>query len=56
MLPAIAASVIGAVTGALFARRRKGTAADMAQYAAVFALIFGLAGLFLAIAVARLAA
>lgn len=38
-IPALAGLCAGAVTGLFMAYRRKGNAADMAQYAAVFALI-----------------
>lgn len=41
---------VGALTGALWggylARRRKGTRFDIAQYAAAFAIAFGILGLF----------
>jgi len=47
--------ILGAVTGALVARRRKGNLADMAQYAFVYCMLFALAGLFLTILTHRLA-
>jgi hypothetical protein len=48
--------VLGAVTGAIVAKRKGGRALDMAQYAGSFAILFGLIGLFLAIYLARAAA
>ncbi len=51
----ILAGVIGGgLWGALLARRRKGNKADMAQYAAGFAIAFGLLGLFLSMILERL--
>lgn len=46
---------IGAVAGAFLARRRKGKTADIVLYAAVYALLFALAGLFLTIIIHRMA-
>ncbi len=48
-------AILGAVIGALVARRRRGTTADMLQYAAVYGIIFALAGLFLTIFIVRAA-
>jgi hypothetical protein len=45
----------GAVYGALLAKRRGGRPLDQAQYAAGFAIAFGLLGMFLTIALARAA-
>ncbi|MGI1663213.1 hypothetical protein ACRDNQ_13310 [Palleronia sp. KMU-117] len=45
----------GALYGALLARKREGTRLDMAQYAAGFAIAFGLLGLFLTIFLERMA-
>ncbi len=45
---------VGGIYGALLAKRRKGTHADMAQYAAGFGIALGLAGLFLTIVIERL--
>jgi hypothetical protein len=45
---------LGAIGGALTARRRGGKAADIAQYAAVFAILFGLIGLFLTLFLDRM--
>ena len=43
---ALIAGLIGAIIGALTARRRKGTAADIAQYAAGYGIAFAVAGIF----------
>lgn len=48
--------VLGAVTGAIVAKRKGGRGLDMAQYAGSFAILFGLIGLFVAIILARSAA
>lgn len=45
--------VIGALLGAVVAKRRGGNRLDMAQYAGSFAIIFALIGLFVAIVLAR---
>jgi len=47
------AALIGAVFGAYRARRRNGSTADMLQWAAVYAVIFALAMLFLSIFIVR---
>jgi prolipoprotein diacylglyceryltransferase len=41
----IAAVLLGAVTGALKARKRGGNTLDMLQYGAVYAIVFGILGL-----------
>lgn len=51
----ILVAVIGAITGIFAAKRRGGNRKDMAQYAAVFAILFALAGLILGIVYTRLA-
>ncbi|WP_194269246.1 hypothetical protein [Tritonibacter litoralis] len=51
----ISALLIGAVFGALRAKKRGGNRLDMLQYAAVHMIIFGLAGLAATILVHRLA-
>lgn len=43
----------GAVLGAYRAKSRGGNPADMAQWAAVFALIFGVIGMFIAVIITR---
>jgi hypothetical protein len=45
--------ILGAVTGAIVAKRKGGVGLDMAQYAGGFAILFGLIGLFVAIILAR---
>lgn len=47
----IAGLVLGALTGALLAKKRGGKGLDMAQYAAGFAIAFGLVGLFLTLGI-----
>lgn len=46
--------VIGALWGGFSARRRGGKPADIAQYAAVYAILLGILGLFLTIVIERL--
>ena len=46
-------SLAGALWGAFLARRRKGTRLDMAQYAAGFAILFAILGMFVTIFVER---
>ena len=48
-------AILGAVTGGLIARRRKGKTADILQYVFVYALMFALAGLFLTLIIHRAA-
>lgn len=50
----IAGLVLGAAFGALRAKRRGGAGLDIAQYAAVHAILFGLLGVLLTIAVERM--
>ena len=47
-------ALLGAVIGGLTARRRKGSGADIAQYAAVYGILFALIGLVLTIAVEKI--
>lgn len=49
MMLALAGMVLGAVLGAIRARARGGNGFDVAQYAAVHALILGLAGMFITV-------
>ena len=51
----IASALIGAVLGVWQAHRKNGNRLDMAQYGAIFALIFAVLGVFLAIYLDRLA-
>jgi hypothetical protein len=44
---------LGAVLGALTARKRGGKGADLAQYAAAYGIAFAILGLFLTIVLAR---
>ena len=53
MLFPLAGLVLGALIGALRARARGGKALDMAQWGAVFAIIFGLIGLFALVFIER---
>lgn len=50
----IGAAILGAILGALNARRRGGKPADMAQYAAASAIIFALIGFAGTILLARM--
>ena len=54
MLLPIAGLLLGAILGALAARRRGGVGADLLQWGAVGAILGGLAGLFLLILISRL--
>lgn len=45
--------IIGAVTGAIRAKWRGGKPADMVQWGAAFAILFGLIGLFVLIFIER---
>ena len=53
MIYPLAGLLIGALLGALGARRREGARLDLAQWAAVGAIIGALAGLFLLIVIQR---
>ncbi len=46
--------ILGAIIGALSARRQQGRAVDIAQYAFVHGLLLAVIGLFLTIAIDRL--
>ena len=50
----IAGALLGAIIGALTAKRRKGNRADMWQYGAVYAIAFALLGLIATIAIEKL--
>ncbi|KCV83822.1 hypothetical protein ATO10_03640 [Actibacterium atlanticum] len=50
----IAGLVLGAVWGAFLARRRKGKTFDIAQYAVVYGIAFGLLGMIVTVALERL--
>ncbi len=47
--------VLGALIGTLTARKRGGNRADLVQYAAGYGIALAVAGLFISIALARLA-
>ena len=53
MIIPLSGMFLGAIVGALRARARKGNAKDMVQWGAVFAIIFGLIGLFVLIFLQR---
>lgn len=55
MIYPLAGLVLGAVLGAFGAHRRGGNGKDMAQWAAVWAMILGLVGLFVLVFLARAA-
>ncbi len=50
----IAGFLIGALWGVVYVRRRKGTGFDIAQYAAVWAIIGGLIGVVITLGIERL--
>ncbi len=56
MLVYLGALVLGATLGALIAHRRKGTLADILQYAFVYGAVFIVASVFLSIVLHRLTA
>ena len=49
----IAGLIIGAIWGGLLAKRGKGKAFDIAQYAVVYAIAFGLLGMVLTVILER---
>ncbi len=49
----LAALVLGALTGGLIARQRGGKTPDIVHYAAIYAIAFGLIGLFVTIFMGR---
>ena len=56
MIFPLSGMVIGAIVGALRAKARGGRRLDMLQWGAVFAILFGLIGLFVLIFLSRMAA
>lgn len=46
--------ILGAIAGGLTARRRGGKPADIAQWAAVWGIMFGLIGLFVTLVLDRM--
>lgn len=53
MIYPLAGLFIGAIVGAFRAKSRGGKTADMAQWGAVFAMIFGVIGMFIAVILTR---
>jgi len=49
-------AIIGALIGGVSAKRRGGNGKDIAQYAAVFAIIFSVAGMILSVFLTRILA
>ena len=54
MLLPIAGLILGALAGALAAKRRGGKTADIVQWAAVWAIAFGALGVFFTVIAVRL--
>lgn len=50
----IAGLVLGAITGGITARKRKGSAADIAQYMAVYAIFFSLIGMIITVTIDKM--
>ncbi|PRY81164.1 apolipoprotein acyltransferase [Marivita geojedonensis] len=50
----IAGAILGAILGAMTAKKRKGNRADMWQYGTVYAIAFSLAGLILTIIIEKI--
>ncbi|CUJ88731.1 hypothetical protein RUE5091_00757 [Ruegeria denitrificans] len=53
MVVILGMAILGAILGALTARKRNGTGADMAQYAAGYSIAFALVGLVLSLILIR---
>ena len=51
----LAGVILGAAYGGLLARRREGSRLDVAHYAGIYAIVFGLVAVVLQIAIGRLA-
>ena len=49
----ISMGILGAILGGLTARRRKGSGADIAQYAAVYGIAFAILGLVVTVVLDR---
>nr|WP_170610462.1 hypothetical protein [uncultured Ruegeria sp.] len=56
MVVVLGMAVLGAILGALTARKRNGSGADIAQYAAGYGIAFALAGLVMSLILVRLVA
>ncbi len=50
----LGAAILGAIWGVIQARKRKGNRLDIAQYAAGYAIAFGLLGMILTVIVHRM--
>ncbi|MCK0148733.1 apolipoprotein acyltransferase [Marivita sp. S6314] len=50
----IAGAIIGAIVGAMTAKKRNGNRVDIWQYGAVYAIAFSLGGLILTIAIEKI--
>ncbi|MFY2824862.1 hypothetical protein [Ruegeria sp. MALMAid1280] len=53
MVVVLGMAILGAILGALTARKRNGNTADMAQYAAGYGIAFALVGLVLSLILVR---
>ncbi|MEW2916541.1 MULTISPECIES: hypothetical protein [Ruegeria] len=53
MVVILGMAILGAILGAMTARKRNGTGADMAQYAAGYGIAFALVGLVLSLILIR---
>ncbi|WP_299350308.1 hypothetical protein [uncultured Shimia sp.] len=51
----LGSAILGAILGALQAKKRKGKPLDLLQYAAIYAMIFAVVGLFITIILHRMA-
>ncbi|WP_171122247.1 MULTISPECIES: hypothetical protein [unclassified Ruegeria] len=54
MVVVLGMAILGAILGALTARKRNGSTADIAQYAAGYGIAFALLGLVLSLILVRL--
>ncbi|NOG08591.1 MULTISPECIES: hypothetical protein [unclassified Ruegeria] len=54
MVVVLGMAILGAILGALTAKRRNGNGADMAQYAAGYGIAFALVGLIISLVLVRL--
>ncbi|MBO9410459.1 MULTISPECIES: hypothetical protein [unclassified Ruegeria] len=54
MVVVLGMALLGAILGAMAARKRNGSGADMAQYAAGYGIAFSLVGLILSLIIVRL--
>ncbi|MCA0927325.1 hypothetical protein [Ruegeria profundi] len=53
MVVVLGMAILGAILGAMTARKRKGSGADIAQYAAGYGIAFALLGLVLSLLLVR---